>query len=766
MVNKKKEWEKHKASKVEPNKKAEVMDKFIPKQLREPEFRFNILRKKNKAPIELKWEDTSNYNFRDDKLIKHLESGGNYGVIGGFGSLVIVDCDSEEVAELCKLLPKTFCVKSVSPREYKKHYYFICDEKFKPIRFTEVGVGDLGDLRSVGQYVVAPNCYVNEKYNEKKGYAIDGTSKVVNDVPIAKVTGAFLRSIFQKFIDPFASTEVKDKKEYPTDTTKRFSDFTRNCRVPDYILDNTLEKVGTSKNYLLFPYVIDILNARDVSDNLYEKLAEKQGHDFGAVKGWVKKAKEGTLAKCSCKKMQKYIDTNYSELKEDICGDCPVYKKQKKKEAKNLFSRRGQLQSFYDVQPFFYDKSNMFWFWDNELKKWVLSDEIDFLVSIQKELMVDTLDSKTRTELIAGFKQIGRENKPKPMKKTWIQFKDKIIDIKTGEEFEATSKYFITNPIPFSLGKSEKTPNIDKLLVEWVGEKHKQELYEFLFYSICSDRFMQRIYAFCGGGSNGKGTMIKLTKKFLGEENYVSTELRQLAENQFETAIIYKKLLAIMGEVSYDDLKSTNVLKQIAGEDSLRFCFKGKTPFTDDNSCLGVCLTNSLPITPDKSLGFYRKWFIVDFPNQFKEISKDLIAEIPEEEFENLALKCLNGLKELYKKRIFTNEGDFEARIKRYEERSNPVMRFIEERCEEVVGENIILREFTNECNRHFKRKHLRVLTTRQIGKILREEGFAIGNIKFEDTSIACIKNIRMFGILEIPEIPEVPVDFLGGKQI
>lgn len=414
-----------------------------------------------------------------------------------------------------------------------------------------------------------------------------------------------------------------------------------------------------------------------------------------------------------------------------------------KKEEIDIFTRRGQIESFWEKQPFYYDRSRIFWLWNKEEKKWELSDEIDFLNKIQEMLGIETINSKARSELEAGFKQVGRKHKPKDIEKSWVQFKDKIYDIKTGDSFEATPEYFVTNPIPWNVGESEDTPTIDKYFEEWVGKEDKQSLYEFMAYNISLDKFMQRIFAFCGGGSNGKGTFIKLNYKFLGEENCVSSEIKQLSENQFEPAILFRKLLCVMGEVSYDDLKNTNMLKKLGGEDKISFQFKGKTPFTDENTATCVCLTNSLPTTPDRSTGFYRKWKIEDFPNQFEDISKNLIDEIPKVEFENLAKKSLKILKELYKTKKFNNEGTFEERERKYEERSNPVMRFIEEYCAEDVGDNLQLRDFTNKCNEYLKNKHLRIMTAIQIGKSLRNEGFSVGKRTFDGISSVVILNLK-----------------------
>ncbi len=480
----------------------------------------------------------------------------------------------------------------------------------------------------------------------------------------------------------------------------------------------------------------ELLEAVELRDKIQKKIGkEKSVLEYLKNKKYPKPPKN--------KKRAKQIADEW-ELK-DLMIEGIVVEIYKKEETKpeDIFNRRGQIETFWKGQPFFYDKSKMFWLWDKENSKWVLSDEVDFCNLIYENLGIETINSKARGELVEGFKQIGRKHKPKDIEKSWIQFKDKIYDGRTGKElFEASPDYFATNPIPWKVGESEDTPTIDKLIIEWVGENYKETINQVTAYTLTPHQFMQRIIALVGGGSNGKGTYIKLLDKFMGEENIVSSEIKALSENRFETSCLHKKLLCVMGEVASDDLEHTNILKKIGGEDKLSFQFKGKNSFTEPNTATAICLTNSLPITPDKSIGFYRKWLLIDFPNQFKEIKDNPINKIPNVEFENLARKCLRILKELYENPKFINEGNFEMRIKRYEERSNPVMRFIEKKCEEDTGEFISLREFANLCNIDFKENHLRVMTVRQIGKILREEGLDIASRKINDFSTKVILNL------------------------
>ncbi len=413
-----------------------------------------------------------------------------------------------------------------------------------------------------------------------------------------------------------------------------------------------------------------------------------------------------------------------------------------------IFGIQGQVEQFYNLTPFHYNRAGLFLVWDDELKKYDIKDDVDMLNGISS-LGVDTISSKNKSEIINAIKQYGRKREPKTAPLSWVQFKDKIYDFKTNEEFDATPEYFVTNPIPWKPGESEETPTIDALFLEWVGQKYKPTLDEITAYSACSEQFMQRMIALVGGGSNGKGTYLKLISKFIGKDNICSSELKELSSNQFETAVIYKKLLCIMGEVSQDDLKNTNQIKKISGEDDIRYCFKGKTPFTEPSPTTLINATNSLPRSPDKTMGFYRKWLIIDFPNQFTEIKHGIIESIPDEEFENLARKVLRILNELYKSQKFTNEGNFQERMERYEERANPVGRFLEVHCEEELGYQYILKDFCRDFNEFAKKNHVSIQSVRQIGRILREEGVEIGKRQvkideFNKTSQVVLLNFKL----------------------
>lgn len=406
-----------------------------------------------------------------------------------------------------------------------------------------------------------------------------------------------------------------------------------------------------------------------------------------------------------------------------------------------IFSRIGQAETFIERQPLFYDRKGLWWKWNFEKYCYEIIDETDILNSILDELNLDTTTSKPKTEILNALKQVGRKNIPEDSKSCWVQFGKKIIDIETEEEFESTPKYFITNPIPFELGKRDYTPNIDKLFISWVGEEHKEELYETLSFCCVPEYFIHRIICLIGSGANGKSTFLKILKKFIGIENITSSNLEMLLKSRFEGAKLYKKLVCLMGETNFNSIKRTEFLKGATGEDTLRGEFKGKTPFDFVSCAKWIMATNSLPVTLDKTDGYYRRWKIIDFNAKFKK-EKDVLSKISKEEYENLSFKCLKIMKRLYKERVFTNDGDFDSRKKRYEEKSNPVMLFITKYYEKDINGNVIFSEFYEVLTDFLKDEGYRELTARAITEQLKIEGFDI-----KKTTKNNITTTRILGI-------------------
>jgi putative DNA primase/helicase len=392
------------------------------------------------------------------------------------------------------------------------------------------------------------------------------------------------------------------------------------------------------------------------------------------------------------------------------------------KEAGKVFSLKGQAEIFTQLQPLFYDKAGNWWLWNFKDYKWQMVDEVDILNMVENSTGMDIITPKERTLILNTLKQEGRKNIPEKIRPTWIQFRNIFYDIETGNEIEVSHKFFATNPIPYEINKDKfmETPVMDKIFEEWVGKGYIRTLYEIIAYCLLPDYPIHRLFCLIGAGLNGKSCFLRLLKKFIGEENVTATELDVLLSSRFEVTRVYKKLVCIMGETNFNEINKTSIIKKLTGQDLIGFEYKNKTPFDDMNYAKILIATNNLPTTTDKTIGFYRRWLIIDFPNRFSE-EKDILKSIPEEEYTFLSLKCVFILKDLLSKRAFSNEGSVEDRMERYEARSNFLEKFFKESIEEDVNGYITKADFYKRFIAWCKENKYREMSETSVGLALKK---------------------------------------------
>lgn len=161
-----------------------------PKQLQSPDFRFVLIKPKDKAPYEMQWQRIRNYPFNHKRLALH---NGNLGIVAGFGNLLILDIDDLNLIDEFDKKAKTFSVKTGSGG---RHYYYLCDESFAKSYYV-LGTKQ-GELRCSNAQVVCPgSTHPNgNKY------------EVFNDAPILKMSKKDIRILLGKLLDKVKQVDV------------------------------------------------------------------------------------------------------------------------------------------------------------------------------------------------------------------------------------------------------------------------------------------------------------------------------------------------------------------------------------------------------------------------------------------------------------------------------------------------------------------------------------------------------------------------------
>jgi len=301
---------------------------------------------------------------------------------------------------------------------------------------------------------------------------------------------------------------------------------------------------------------------------------------------------------------------------------------------------------------------------------------------------------------------------------TLIPFDDLIYDLDTGETAFFFPEFHFTSKLAVEYNPKATCPTIDRIFHELVPAERVIDLYEMIAYCFIRAYHNQIIFFLYGSGANGKGVFTYILQRVLGKKNTSSVSLNSLQHDRFSAADLHQKLANICPELRYEELRNTDLVKKLCGGDYVRAERKYGHPFEFRNYAKLIFITNSLPSTFDKTHGFYRRIFLIEFPNTFDGDKQDrlLLSKIPREEYEGLAYKCLGLLPGLREKGFaFTNQPDPKKVAEEYEELSNPLDTFLEKQCVEVEDGFIPKIEFKQKLTQWAKAKGNRVLNDKEI---------------------------------------------------
>lgn len=662
---------------------------MIPDKLQQPFFRFIKVRE-NKAPLEERWTDKNNYMYNETEIIAFIEKEKRYGIVTGFGGLLVIDFDTETIQkEVMQKLPETFTVKTAGRGLY--HLYFIVDapESFKVL---DINKNTLADIQGTGKQVIGPG---TELPNGKR-------YEIVKDIPLVKMKMTEIKFAFSGWLNIEKDIKKKEGTETDNDCKKIKEQVKVIDLLKEYGVDTTKNPTScplhTSKGGKCFSFTEEVWHCFH---------CEQKGNIFHLV-----------MAHDNC---------SFVEAKQLLANRVGLKLSKGLISGLKIDNYTENVEAFYQEKPFFYDKNCLFWFWNEAGGRYEMVDDIDLMNSFDDLSGFDgkTVNSKLKAQYIEAFKRVGRKHKPLDAPKNLVQFKNKVFDLKNKTLTDTTPEFFFTNPIPWDIGESSDTPTMDRIITEWVGKENLKFAYEILAYCCYADYPIHRIFCFIGIGRNGKSKFQGLISKFIGRDNNCSTELDLLSNSRFESFKLYKKLVCSMGETNFGVINNTSILKRLTGQDPIGFEYKNKAPFDDFNYAKIIIASNALPITGDTSDGWWRRWIILDFPNTFEE-GKDILDIIPDQEFGNLAKKTIEILPNLLLSGKFTNQGTIEERKQKYILSSNPLSLFIRDFCQTgpfcFVSYNKLYVAYIHYLNSIKKRK----VKSREFKAALEDEGFAV----------------------------------------
>jgi putative DNA primase/helicase len=254
---------------------------------------------------------------------------------------------------------------------------------------------------------------------------------------------------------------------------------------------------------------------------------------------------------------------------------------------------------------------------------------------------------------------------------------------------------FLTHQLSFGYDSLAGAPLFHKYLEEVLPDKGKQKvLSEYMGYIFIKPSLLklEKVLLLFGTGANGKSVFFEIISALLGSENMSNYSLQSLTnESGYSRAKLSGKLLNYVSELNANF--ETSIFKQLASGEPIETRLPYKEPFilTDYAKLMFNC--NELPNEVENTIGFFRRFLIIEFDKTIPESSQDkeLSKKIIDTELSGVFNWILEGLDRLLVQKNFSKCAAVDnARIE-YEKQSDTVQQFVLENGFKVSSSKYLL---------------------------------------------------------------------------
>lgn len=706
---------------------------MFPQQLINNEFRLiKIDRTNKKKPLETSWNTIANYPPIHDEINKWVKEGNNYGVATGFGNLIVIDCDNQQLQDLIdKEFPQTFQVKT-GGRGY--HNYYILQGQQKII-FEHNGV-HLGELQSQGQQVIGPGCtHPNgNKYTITKDIPITVLNNgiIKEKIPEEYIKGSNKNQTFEypqhtikhniNIMDVIQSTNLKKRPngeyqgEHPIHGSNTGMNFTVNPSKNVWhcfrhnVGGDPISWIGIQEGIIQcgdkldgenFKKVIEIAKSKygyveHTPEQIKEAIEKK---DFGALKEMIKDAI-----------LQKDRDTATELLVDQIKSDEYIY------------------TIIDDEKPEMWTYSEGIYIPNGESRIKEICREI--LGEMSSPQLTNRVIFKIQTDTFIEqqdfFNKIIKEE---------IVTMNGVLNLKTRELRPYSPQPMFFTKIPVHYNPEAQCPNIINFLGEVLKSTDDLPIIQELFgYLLWKEYNIERAIMFIGSGRNGKGKTMELMKRFIGFNNYSSVSLQNLETDHFSQVDLHNKLANLCGDIDDRALKFTSSFKNLTGRDTITADRKFKTVLHFENFAKLVFAANQLPKTCDITDGFFMRWILLEFPytfisqeeyNSISDVKQLEVIKVRDpniinkiattDELSGLLNWALDGLERLQAQKDFTQSKTVDQIKNIWIRKSDSFHAYCLDTLEEKYGNEIPKSEVRHTYNEYCKIHKLRPVTDKEI---------------------------------------------------
>ena len=688
------------------------------------------------------WQSQNNYTFNDTKLTKHIKDGANYGIVCGYGNLVVLDFDAQQVQDkIIPQLPKTFTVKTGSGLLHK---YFYCDDPAS-FKILDDQKNTLVDVQGRGKQVIAPD---STHPNGNK-------YEVVNQSEIASISMSNIKALFGEWL----------MKKEPT-TNKEYENIDKpglGAVLSSYGIDTSKNPTQclwhSSKGGKCFSFnesmgVWHCFHCEEKGDVISFVMKNENCSFIEACKKLNIKLKTKTTELKTIN-----IDSNDDEIKTNILE---LLIDNKRRDATEQLTQL--INTKYYIYTIRNDDRSEIWIYDNGIyipqgKTFIREICRKILGKAYTPQLTNEVISKIEADTYIDSKEFFSNNI-----KDEIAVKNGILNVvkKKLNPFNPNKIFF--NRLPIEYNPDIDCPNIKQFLLSTLSTEDIKIMQEVFGFCLYKDYFMEKAIMLTGEGRNGKSKCIELIKRLLGSENCTNISLDKLSTDQFASAELLNKMANLAGDISSQEITDSSWFKGLTGRDLIGANRKFLPMVYFCNYAKMIFSANQLPITNDNSFAFWERWVLINFPytfiseqdynkiplskrNKYKIKNPQIIEQITtDKEMSGLLNYALLGLERLLTQKEFNDSQSAQEVQTQWNRRSNSFLSFILDCVEESTTGKIAKSELRKAYSIYCKKHSVAMSGDKLIKKTLfsnlpvnedryREDGSQIsywGGIKFK----------------------------------
>lgn len=275
----------------------------------------------------------------------------------------------------------------------------------------------------------------------------------------------------------------------------------------------------------------------------------------------------------------------------------------------------------------------------------------------------------------------------------YILFKNGVYDLEERRLCNHSPEYVISNQIPWNYNPNAYSELADKTLDKLAcnDPEIRTLIEECIGYCFYRDSKLGKCFILTGEKNNGKSTFIFMVNNLLGDDNYSSVDITNLAR-ELDIASLANKLANIKDDIAdnYMDGLNVSLFKQIVTGNRCRGKFLYQDPFDFYPYATLIFSANSIPRIKDPTGAVTKRMVIIPFNAVFTKEDPDFDPFINEklctpECMEYLIKIGVEALTRVIMRNGFSTCGAADKEMELYKVGNDSVLSFIVEYGEDQI---------------------------------------------------------------------------------